>query len=446
MGGIVDSIFGGGPDVPDPKEVSAAESKANIEAARVTAALNRANQITPLGSLTWSQTPGNFDEAAYNQAMDRYYQDLSRYNSGGGGGFAGRIPPSWASLGAIDREGGGNYGLGLAKPVMPNRQDFMSGGKDSWTSKVTLDPRVQTILNQQLAAQQKLGTGLDSAASRVNALGGVRGIQLPGGAMPTANDAYRKQIQDAVYGQMASRLDPQFAQRESDLTSRLAAQGITQGSEAYNREFGNFGRDRNDAYQTALNNAFTQGEAAVGNQFGRDMSTRQQGVGEAQTQFQSDLAGRGQVLNELQALRSNQQVAMPQFGSTQSGASVAPANVGANTWNSYNAGQAQAASGMQGLTSLGTAAMMAPAGTFSGIASGLGSLASGIGSLFAFSDRRLKSNVVRIGTHPLGIGLYEYDIFGKRQRGVMADEVESVLPEAVMEHESGFKMVNYALL
>ena len=33
MGGIVDSIFGGGPDVPDPAEVSAAESKANIEAA-----------------------------------------------------------------------------------------------------------------------------------------------------------------------------------------------------------------------------------------------------------------------------------------------------------------------------------------------------------------------------------------------------------------------------
>lgn len=420
MGGIVDSIFGGGPDVPNPNKVSAAESKANIEAARVTAALNRANQITPLGSLTWSQTPGNFDEAAYNQAMDRYYQDLARYNSGGKS--SGGNPLRFG--GALGLEGGGNYGpgLGLAKPVMPNRSDFMSGGKDSWTSKVTLNPQVQAILDQQLTAQQKLGSGLDSAASRVNALGDVQGIQLPGGAMPTANDAYRKQIQDAVYGQMASRLDPQFAQRESDLTSRLAAQGITQGSEAYNREFGNLGRDRNDAYQTAMNNAFTQGEAAIGNQFGRDMSTRQQGVGEAQTQFQSDLAGRGQVLNELQALRSNQQVAMPQFGSTQSGASVAPANVGANTWNSYNAGQAQAT---QQANTIGQIASMA--------------------AMF-FSDRRLKSNVVRIGTHPLGIGLYEYDIFGERQRGVMADEVESVLPEAVMKHESGFKMVNYALL
>ena len=63
------------------------------------------------------------------------------------------------------------------------------------------------------------------------------------------------------------------------------------------------------------------------------------------------------------------------------------------------------------------------------------------------SDRRLKSNIVRIGTHPLGIGLYEYDIFGERQRGVMADEVEQVMPEAVITHSTlGYKMVRYDLL
>lgn len=62
------------------------------------------------------------------------------------------------------------------------------------------------------------------------------------------------------------------------------------------------------------------------------------------------------------------------------------------------------------------------------------------------SDRRLKSNVVRIGTHPLGIGIYEYDIFGERQRGVMADEVEAVMPEAVTTHPFGYKMVYYEML
>jgi len=80
--------------------------------------------------------------------------------------------------------------------------------------------------------------------------------------------------------------------------------------------------------------------------------------------------------------------------------------------------------------------------------SGLFGLAGQLGAaaLLAPSDRRLKSNIVRIGTHPLGIGIYEYDIFGERQRGVMAQELEQVMPEAVVEHPAGFKMVNYGLL
>ena len=63
-----------------------------------------------------------------------------------------------------------------------------------------------------------------------------------------------------------------------------------------------------------------------------------------------------------------------------------------------------------------------------------------------FSDRRLKSNIDRIGTHPLGIGVYEYNIFDRRERGVMADEVEAVMPEAVVLHPSGYKMVDYGML
>jgi hypothetical protein len=70
------------------------------------------------------------------------------------------------------------------------------------------------------------------------------------------------------------------------------------------------------------------------------------------------------------------------------------------------------------------------------------------------SDRAAKKNIVRIGTHPLGIGLYLFDYkpeyCGKseqgRQFGVMADEVESVMPLAVSVHSNGYKLVNYAML
>jgi hypothetical protein len=70
------------------------------------------------------------------------------------------------------------------------------------------------------------------------------------------------------------------------------------------------------------------------------------------------------------------------------------------------------------------------------------------------SDRSIKENILRIGTHPLGIGLYlfEYkpdyreECGNGRQFGVMADEVESVLPRAVGRHARGHKTVDYAML
>jgi hypothetical protein len=70
------------------------------------------------------------------------------------------------------------------------------------------------------------------------------------------------------------------------------------------------------------------------------------------------------------------------------------------------------------------------------------------------SDRATKENIIRVGTHPLGIGLYLFDYKPQfrdscghvRQFGVMADEVEIVMPSAVSVHTNGYKQVNYAML
>lgn len=70
------------------------------------------------------------------------------------------------------------------------------------------------------------------------------------------------------------------------------------------------------------------------------------------------------------------------------------------------------------------------------------------------SDRNTKEKIVRVGDHPFGIGLYLFDYktafrasCGQgRQFGVMADEVESVMPGAVSLHPDGYKQVNYAML
>ena len=128
---------------------------------------------------------------------------------------------------------------------------------------------------------------------------------------------------------------------------------------------------------------------------------------------------------------SGSQLQMPQFQGYNP-TNIAPAPV-------FAGAQAQGAADMQryGIQQSGANAQT----------SGLYSLAgAAIPAVAAMSDRRLKSNIERIGTHKLGIGIYEYDIFGERQQGVMADEAEKVMPEAVLMHPSGYKMVNYGLL
>jgi hypothetical protein len=70
------------------------------------------------------------------------------------------------------------------------------------------------------------------------------------------------------------------------------------------------------------------------------------------------------------------------------------------------------------------------------------------------SDRRAKENIARVGTHPLGVGLYLFDYLPEhcvqaghgRQFGVMADEVEAVMPAAVSVDADGYQRVDYAML
>ena len=70
------------------------------------------------------------------------------------------------------------------------------------------------------------------------------------------------------------------------------------------------------------------------------------------------------------------------------------------------------------------------------------------------SDPAAKENAVRIGTHPAGFGIYLFDYKADlrdahghgRQFGVMANEVEMVLPEAVMVRADGYRAVNYSML
>jgi hypothetical protein len=75
----------------------------------------------------------------------------------------------------------------------------------------------------------------------------------------------------------------------------------------------------------------------------------------------------------------------------------------------------------------------------------MGAMGSIAGAAIMASDSRLKRNIKRIGTHITGIGIYCYNyIWGDTMHiGVMAQELQKVKPEAVIETESGYLAVDY---
>jgi Chaperone of endosialidase len=64
------------------------------------------------------------------------------------------------------------------------------------------------------------------------------------------------------------------------------------------------------------------------------------------------------------------------------------------------------------------------------------------------SDRSLKKDMVRIGSHDLGFGIYRFKYLWSEQDhiGVLAQEVAEVRPDAVVRGPDGFLRVDYAAI
>lgn len=111
--------------------------------------------------------------------------------------------------------------------------------------------------------------------------------------------------------------------------------------------------------------------------------------------------------------------------------------------NSAASGIGSAASGLGGLFGKG-AGEAAAAG---GVGSLMGSTMASLGPLALMgSDRRIKTDIRKVGTTNDGQNVYSFRYIGspRTEIGLMAQEVEKVHPEAVVEIH-GIKHVNYAL-
>lgn len=240
------------PPAPDPVATARAQAEFNVEAARTNAALNRINQNTPQGSMT--------------------YRDL---------------------------------------------------GGDRWEQNVTLSPEQQRLYDLSTQAQTTYGEAANSQLNQVrDRLSSPFVFQAPVDDPGMSRDG----VQEALL----ARINPDMERERAALESRLAAQGITMGSQAWNTGMQDWQRMANDARYGAILNA--------GQEQNRLATLRQQAL-------QEQLALRAQPINEAAALLSGQQVQMPQFQAVPQVQVAAPDYQGAvgqnyagqvSNWNSQN--------------------------------------------------------------------------------------------------------------
>lgn len=433
------------PPTPDYKGAAIAQGAANVDAARVGSKLSNPNMYTPYGNQLISY---DGDQPTIRQTLTPQAQQTLD-----------ETQKTQYQLAAL-----GGKGARLAENVLDKSFQF-SG------------PAVQTSFNQAGPLQNAPLAGQYGQAK-----GGVNAPNLTSSL--NLNDVAKMPVNAGMTGQQAimSRLEPSLQKNRISTETQLINQGLRPGTEAYNNAAQLLGQQENDARQQAalqgINldlSANQQGygqalqKAEFGNQaqlsgFNANLQNQQaanqainqnyaQGMSSAQSQnaieaqkYNQSLQGaqfgntaqqqalaqaiqqRQMPLNEITALMSGSQIQNPQFG--------AYAGTNVNAAPVFGAAQAQGQSDQNTYNQKVATQNANTAGLFSLAGAGLK----------AFSDVRLKSNIVKIGNHAIGIGIYEYDIFGQREQGVIAQELMQVMPDAVHQHSSGYLMVDYGRL
>lgn len=448
MGGVVNAvsnIFGGGskpaaPPTPDYRGAAEATAASNREAATANTWSNRPTINTPWGRQSW-ESQASIDPAT-GQKVTSWTQNTT-------------LNPM--SQKALDSE----MAMQVGRSDLAN--SFMDRVRQSYANPI------------DYGSMQGWGKAYDGAGVNANFNTSVMNNANQMRTSGIGGSGMYQPVANSMYQQAASRLDPRFSDAQRTLDSRLAAQGISRNSNAFSRAQRDLAFQRNDAYNQAMNSAIQGGIGAANTMQGMDIAqlntlnsalVNQQNLdlnakafgnqaitqqNQAQNQAfnqsqqiatyqnalrQAQIAEaqqkRSQALNDMNAVISGQQVAMPQMPSfnqaTQYGGTnymQAAQNQAQFNQDQVNAQNAQANNQQSGLFGLAGTALQ---------------------GAMMFSDIRLKTDIKPIGTVMDGkVNVYEYQYVGSKQKriGVMAQELMGKFPDMVKRHVSGYLMVDY---
>jgi hypothetical protein len=418
------------PKAPDPKETASAQTATNIGTAIANSYMGNVNQVTPDGSLTYTQSGTQkwtdpLSGKTYSIPTLTATQTLSAQQQA----IKGQNDAAELNLAKLANTQSGKLNDLLASPVD-------TSGLPAWG-----DP--SKVAQPQYTQFQ-------------TSLGDAGPIQS---SYETDFSADRQRVEDALL----ARMNPQLERDRSALEQRLANQGLQPGSVSYDRAIDEANRSASDARYGAILNAgqeqsrlaglardaatfgnsaqqqkFSQGlagaefgnSATAGNNALQDQTFNSQMAKvnaqnqQRQAQLQEVFAQRNQPINEISALLSGSQVSNPQFMNIQG--QTMPTVDYAGLVNSNYAQQMQAYQANQ---------------------SALGGLLGGIGSLFSLSDDNAKKNKARHGDVKGKMGLWTYNYKDEpagtpKHVGLMASEVEKTVPSAI-KRRGGLRYVNY---
>lgn len=303
-----------GPPAPDYTGAANAQAAASQENLTQQTWANRPDQTSPFGNVTWDSSkvldPATGQEVTkwtQNTSLDPTLQnalnsqlslqqgrsDLANQQLGGLQETYSK-PMDWSGFSPLAGNVSGQY-----TNATTGANAFMLGPQRTNTSL-----QATPTLNTNAGANQgQIQSGLD--------FGGVQNVSSAGDT--------RARAEQAAYGSLTSRLDPQFANQQSSLETDLANRGITRDSAAYTRAMDDFSRSKNDAYSQASLNAINVGGNEASRDYGMDLGLRQQQVGELGQQgaFANSAQQQGYGQN-LQSIAQNNSALGQQFGLGQS--------------------------------------------------------------------------------------------------------------------------------
>ena len=460
------------PKAPDYAAAAEQQAQSSREVTEQQTWANRPDQFTPFGQQTW-QNQQVWDPST-QQYLNRWAQTTE-------------LTPE--SQRALDAQ------LGLTADRSELGRDLMGRAEQEFGQEMDWS-KFQQAGNAVRAPGQVQGGAIAGAGaldqSRLSPEQLQRQISTEGLTQLDPSQRYYQQANEAIYNQWADRALPQQQKDTDALRTQLYNMGLKEGDAAYNDEMERLRQTQGDAMRQAQYQATVGAGSEAQRMLGMDASTRQQMFGERGTQgsfanqaalgqfgmgaqagsqnFQQSLAAagfgneaqqqgwqqqmqgqnqdfnqqmaasqyqtqlrqqqiaeemqkRGFSLNEINALISGQQVGMPSMPGFQ------------------NASRAEGVQALQAAQLTGQAELdrfNAQQQATQGMMSGIGSMAGGFAMM---SDRRMKTDIVRIGSTPGGTNVYSfrYIFGGPTTIGVMADEV----PHAAFER-GGIKFVDYA--